>query len=236
VVTGDITHGGRRSELARFRELFRPLISTGRLTVVPGNHDRLGDDVADELMAAPRVNAVTAGGLFLVRVDSTGPHNRELLKSQGHLASEDLEEVDRLLASAPADSLRVVLMHHHPLRLPEDTFWERQLSRFLSAQCGAELERGAELVRRVYPRCDLLLHGHRHQPCELGLLLDERDRPLSLVNAGCSPQMRKARVFTHAKGQLAGAPAWIESSAPAGDAGRQPRLGLWSAVRAMGLL
>ena len=44
VVTGDVTHKGRRRELARFEETFAPLREAGRLTVIPGNHDRLGDD------------------------------------------------------------------------------------------------------------------------------------------------------------------------------------------------
>src|SRR5262249_11427447 len=50
IVTGDVTHRGRRSELELFRSVFAPLFEEGRMVVVPGNHDRLGDDVAGELL------------------------------------------------------------------------------------------------------------------------------------------------------------------------------------------
>lgn len=40
LVTGDVTHRGRRSELAAFEAIFAPL--RDRTVVVPGNHDRLG--------------------------------------------------------------------------------------------------------------------------------------------------------------------------------------------------
>jgi metallophosphoesterase superfamily enzyme len=46
LVTGDVTHRGRLREWAAFEKAFEPLIESGRLTAVPGNHDRLGDDMA----------------------------------------------------------------------------------------------------------------------------------------------------------------------------------------------
>src|SRR5689334_9211001 len=79
VVTGDVTDGGRAHELASFHQVFAPLLERGRLTVVPGNHDRLGDDAADAFMGGKRVDTVRLPGAFLVRVDSTGPHNRTSL-------------------------------------------------------------------------------------------------------------------------------------------------------------
>lgn len=36
LVTGDLTHKGRASELARFTRSFEPLIDAGRISVVPG--------------------------------------------------------------------------------------------------------------------------------------------------------------------------------------------------------
>src|SRR5439155_26199993 len=35
-VTGDVTHGGRRSELQAFHSAFAPLLEQGRVVVVPG--------------------------------------------------------------------------------------------------------------------------------------------------------------------------------------------------------
>ena len=73
IVTGDITHRGLRSELETFRSVFAPLFEEGRMVVVPGNHDRLGEGVASALMSGPRVQAEDHGGVFMVRFDSTGP-------------------------------------------------------------------------------------------------------------------------------------------------------------------
>ncbi|MFL5302170.1 MAG: metallophosphoesterase family protein, partial [Anaeromyxobacteraceae bacterium] len=53
LVTGDVTHRGRDRELATFERLFAPLAD--RLVVVPGNHDRAGDDLAARLMPGARV-------------------------------------------------------------------------------------------------------------------------------------------------------------------------------------
>jgi len=40
VLTGDLTALGDSEELAQVRLLLTPLLAQGRLTVIPGNHDR----------------------------------------------------------------------------------------------------------------------------------------------------------------------------------------------------
>src|SRR4051794_2890696 len=70
LVTGDITHRGRHNELSRFRDIFQPWISRGKLTAVPGNHDCLGDDIATEIMSGTRVAVEQSPGLHLVLVNS----------------------------------------------------------------------------------------------------------------------------------------------------------------------
>jgi 3',5'-cyclic AMP phosphodiesterase CpdA len=235
VVTGDITHRGLREELARFRQVFRPLLDSGRLTVVPGNHDRMGEDLADELQAGDRVGTTIADGLFLVRVDSTGPHNRSLLGSRGHLSASDVGEIGHWLDLAPEGCMRVVLMHHHPLPLPEDTFSERMVS-FFSPPVGAELDCGPQLVHRVYGRCELLLHGHRHRASELNVFLDDGPKPLSIFNAGISAQMGRVRIFTHADGRLVAPPFWLTTNPLRQRAPLWGQESLWTAARAIGLL
>src|SRR6185503_21221533 len=69
LLTGDVTHRGRWREWATFERLFEPLLGSGRLTAVPGNHDRLGDDLGDAIMAGERVQCVTRDGLHIVRVN-----------------------------------------------------------------------------------------------------------------------------------------------------------------------
>jgi 3',5'-cyclic AMP phosphodiesterase CpdA len=199
VVTGDLTDRGRVDELREFRRAFAPL--AGRLAVVPGNHDRLGDDAARFLMAG-RVHAQAAPGLYLVRLDSTAPHNRSLIDGHGLLTQRDIDEVDAVLGAAPEGSLVALLLHHHVHALPEDGFWER-VSNLVGWPNATELPLGGALLERLAGRCDLVLHGHRHAAGEL-LLGEETARPLRVLNAGSSTALGRVRLLTHAGGRLLG--------------------------------
>lgn len=105
--TGDVTHRGQERELASFELIVAPLLEDGRLTVVPGNHDRMGDDVARRLMSGGRVQVLGRPGLHVVRLDSTAPHNRSLMDGHGELTFDDVEQVEAALAEGPAEALRV---------------------------------------------------------------------------------------------------------------------------------
>jgi 3',5'-cyclic AMP phosphodiesterase CpdA len=208
LVTGDVTHRGRSEELATFERAFAPI--RDRLVVVPGNHDRPGDDVAWTLMPARRVDVEIRPGLFVVRVDSTAPHNARVTSSHGELGRDDLAAIARAVASAPRGALVAVMLHHHVLPLPEDHLVERVAS-WLGLPHAAELERGRELVDLLLGRCDLVLHGHRHAAAELAA--GERGRrSLRVVNAGCTPDAGRIRVVAHAGGRIVGE-RWIEPAA-----------------------
>jgi 3',5'-cyclic AMP phosphodiesterase CpdA len=206
VVTGDITDRGRPDELALFEDIFEPL--KDRLTVVPGNHDRLGWDMGRALMSE-RVDPVSKQGLFLVRVDSTGEHNRAFLQAQGDLCRRVLREVDEALDRAPKGALVAVLLHHHVFRLPEDLLIERMVRR-LGFGYTKELPLGAELLEVVRGRCDLVLHGHRHNPTSRSLWEDEV-RPLTIYNAGSSTHLEGVRLFTHSEGRLTAPVQWLST-------------------------
>jgi 3',5'-cyclic AMP phosphodiesterase CpdA len=236
VVTGDITHRGRQDELARFRQVFGPLLDTGRMTLVPGNHDRLGEDVAADIADGMRISRTTTDGLCIVRVDSTGPHNRSWRSSHGVIEREDIAQVEGMLHDVPRECMTVVALHHHVLPLPEDTLPERLASRLGSLNT-SELQLGPELVRRLCGRCDLLLHGHRHVPYQTSLCLPEQPRPLHILNAGSSSELGAMRVFSHTRGRLTRDPRWIgvdrePAQRPSASLGAT---GLWGAVRAIGL-
>jgi len=160
--------------------------------IVPGNHDRLGDDVEAELMPGKRVQVSAAHGLWMVRCNSTGPHNRRWWDSHGLFTPADLQAVVEALDSAPAGSTRVLLLHHHLLPLPEEHLFERLVSR-LGWPNAAELPLGVELLRRVRHRCELVLHGHRHAPAELRPFTCEA--PLRVFNGGSSTELHGFRVF-----------------------------------------
>jgi 3',5'-cyclic AMP phosphodiesterase CpdA len=207
VVTGDITNKGRDQEMAAFQEAFAPLLRQGRMTVVPGNHDRLGEDAGRALMKGRRVAVEEHPGLYLVLVDSTAEHNRSYWACHGELTGRMLDEVDAALDGAPERSLVAVLMHHHLVALPVETWLERMSER-LRFPYANELDLGRELLERVRGRCDLVLHGHRHVPREFHLFADTA-RPLALYNAGSSAELGRMRVFTHEEGKMTIAPRWM---------------------------
>jgi len=190
-LTGDVTHRGRRSELDRFRALFRPV--EDRIACVPGNHDRLGDDLEQELMPGPRVQAIDDAGVRLVRFNSTGPHNRRWFDSHGLLSWEDVDTIERELRAAPPGAATVLLLHHHLLPLPDEDLLERLATR-LGWPNAAELRLGPQLVERLRGVCDLVLHGHRHIPAER-TRFRSHPRPLRIVNGGSSTLLRGFKLF-----------------------------------------
>ena len=223
VVTGDVTHKGRDVEMSLFLDVFAPLLRQGRLTVVPGNHDRVGDDAGRALMKGRRVAVEEHPGLYLVLVDSTAEHNRSYWACHGELTRRMLDEVDAALDAAPERSLVAVLMHHHLVELPVEGWLERMSERLRLPYSG-ELQLGRELLERVQGRCDLVLHGHRHVPREIHLFTDTR-RPLALYNAGSSTELGQAaglhppgRADAHrASLALGGSGAGVGAAPGAGD-------------------
>ncbi|NTX41238.1 metallophosphoesterase [Myxococcus sp. CA051A] len=212
VLTGDLTHQGSREEYRRFVDIFAPLLDTGRLTFIPGNHDRPGEDVGGAWMDGLKVRTVERPGVYFVCVDSTGEHNRNYFASHGELSLDTVERVEAALDAAPHDALVAVLVHHHVLPLPEESFPERLATR-MGWPHASELTLGAELVTRVQGRCDLVLHGHRHQPCET-VLDTAHGRPLRVFNAGSSTDLGRFRLFQHSDGRLLGEPQWCHSTQP----------------------
>jgi 3',5'-cyclic AMP phosphodiesterase CpdA len=207
LVTGDVTHRGRAAELATFERLFAPL--RDRLLVVPGNHDRLGDDVAGKMIGA-RVEVNRRPGLHVVRADSTAPHNRALLEGHGSLTSDDLEAIHGAVGAAPRGSLVVLMLHHHLLPLPPEGVGER-LANLLGWPNAAELSRGRELLRKLRGRCDVVAHGHRHTASELSLAA-RGSRPLRVMNAGCTTELGRVRLLAHAAGRVL-SETWLEVAA-----------------------
>jgi len=216
IATGDLTHRGLQRELDTYEKTFAPLQADGRLISVPGNHDCLGDDVSGALMPGPRVQSACYPGLYVVRVNSTGPHNRSWLNGHGSLDDDDLNAIDVALDAAPAGHLVVIALHHHVLPMPEEHAMER-LSSWLGFIFTAELPRGRDLLARVRGRCDLVLHGHRHVP--RGARLFGPPRPMHVFNAGSSTELARVRVFAHnGAGHLLGGPLWLDTPAPWEDA------------------
>jgi 3',5'-cyclic AMP phosphodiesterase CpdA len=208
VVTGDVTNRGRAAEYAQFLDIFAPLLDSGRMTIVPGNHDRLGDDVGRLIMDDRRVDVVHRPGLHLVRVDSTAPHNRFLVAGHGALCDRVIAACVDALRDAAPDTLRVVLLHHHVLPAPLETFSER-LADLVALPFAEELALGARLLEAIADHADVVLHGHRHQPRETIVTFPSL-QPIAVYNAGSSTELGAARLFTHHAGALLSSPGWLQ--------------------------
>jgi 3',5'-cyclic AMP phosphodiesterase CpdA len=207
VVTGDLTHRGRIGELAVFWRIFRPLRDLDRLTIIPGNHDRLGDDIGDAIQDGPRVSVATPAGLHLIRFDSTAPHNRSWISGHGEMRPEDIQAIHAAASAAAPGTVVAVLLHHHVLPLPADHAAERLVS-WLGMPYADELAAGASLLTAVRGHCDLVLHGHRHTPRAMTFFGDER-RSLAIYNAGSSTELGRVRVFCHEDGKVLDEPGWL---------------------------
>lgn len=208
MLTGDVTHSGRIDEYELYLALFAPLLRENRLTVIPGNHDRSGEDVAELLSDGLRVSVDTRPGLFMVCIDSTASHNRTTFRSHGELCRETLDSVDRALDLAPAQCLTTILLHHHVVPLPFEGIGEWFAERF-GWPHAAELPLGRELLERVKGRCDLVLHGHKHVPRHIRV---GGERPLQIFNAGSTTELGAFRVFEH-EGTVVRAPHWHSAQA-----------------------
>jgi Icc protein len=223
LVTGDITHRGMAPELSRYERIFAPLLETGRLAAVPGNHDRMGDDAARGLMRGGRVAITDAPGLHVVRVDSTAPHNRSLIDGHGELSAQDVADVRLALDETPPGALPVVMLHHHVLPLPVEDLAEK-LATLVGLPCADELPLGEDLLGRILGRCRLVLHGHRHVPAEFRVALPG-GMPMRILNAGSSTILGRARIIAHVAGELAWE-GWLASETVAARSWRPAPSGL----------
>jgi 3',5'-cyclic-AMP phosphodiesterase len=221
VVTGDITHRGRKSELERFQRIFAPLHEQNRITLVPGNHDRWNDDVSSDIMS-DRVDVIVGEGLYLVRADSSGPQNRTFFISHGSVDEQMIHDICVAFDRAPERNLRALLLHHHLLPQPEETAAER-FAAFIGWPHVAELDLAGMLLTHLRGRCDLVLHGHRHVP-HARILHQHDARPLHIYNAGSSTALGRVRVFHHAGGELLATPAWLDYSASGVNMYPTPRI------------
>ena len=199
-------------------DIFAPLQRAQRLTVVPGNHDRTSDDAGHSLMAGRRVDVVESAGLFLVRIDSTAAHNRSTLSSHGEVTAAMVEEVEAALLRAPAHSLRVLLLHHHPLALPRGDV-ARALERAAASSLllGAPAGRGAPAPRPRPWRLGATRPPPRSRAKSTSVPPESVPWPSTTLGArrscvGCAS-------FSHADGELQGAARWLWAEGSAPDAG-----------------
>jgi 3',5'-cyclic AMP phosphodiesterase CpdA len=154
VVTGDLTHRGRRPELELARELLASLDLP--LLAVPGNHDipyalptRFTRTRAEwERVFGTAEPVYTSERLAIVGLNSVRPWRQQ----GGALEGSQLDSLSSKLERAPEGALRVVALHHHLASPPWRAAHKRPLRR-----------RDLVLQRLVSTGAELVLSGHVHQ-------------------------------------------------------------------------
>lgn len=207
IITGDITEHGLSSEFNLFKDIFAAFFETGRISLVPGNHDRLNDEAA-KVMMRDRIELTKLPGFSLISVDTTGPHNRWRYAGHGKLDDGLIDKIISLAKEAAASGFVAVAMHHHLLPLPED-LWLEWFSDLFWLPFAAELKRGRDLLDKLQGCCDMVLHGHRHASTEKQFANDGRG--LTLYNAGSSTKLGRFRLFDIQEGRLTRPPVWVEA-------------------------
>ena len=153
VVTGDLTHRGRRREHERAAAFLRGL---GRpLLVIPGNHDipytfpaRFTRPWLEFERQWGTVEPVfRSDELMVVGLNSVRPWRHQ----SGQIRSAQIARTAELLAEAPKGALRVVALHHHLIGAP----W-RSRKRPVA-------HRSKVLAGFVDAGAELILAGHIHQ-------------------------------------------------------------------------
>jgi 3',5'-cyclic AMP phosphodiesterase CpdA len=169
LLTGDLTALGDEVEFAHVRSLFAPLLAEGRLTVIPGNHDRYTDTprsrvfermFASELKSEMPEHADARGYPFvkllgkrlaLVGLDSTRVNSwgHYLL---GRLGRSQLSRLGRVLDDVRLAGRTILVLTHHGPVGPSGRFNLRE----------SGLVDAGRLLRILRGRPVVVAHGHSH--------------------------------------------------------------------------
>jgi 3',5'-cyclic AMP phosphodiesterase CpdA len=169
VVTGDLTAMGHDEELEAVHRLLAPLLESGRITVIPGNHDRYLSEPSSHgferffesaLGSALPEYALPSGYPFvrflgpdvaLVGLDTTRVRGLSHYFF-GRVGAEQLAALRRLLDDRRMKGRTVVLLSHHGAVGVGGSRQRRH----------TELLDGAALEELMRDRPAIMLHGHHH--------------------------------------------------------------------------
>jgi 3',5'-cyclic AMP phosphodiesterase CpdA len=182
--TGDATGLSLPAEFEAVRNLLAPLIESGRITGIPGNHDLyvrsavrlklyetyLGDWEQSDWPGAPPIVRLLTEDLALVCLKDSRP--RPLYDSSGLVGKEQLQRLHEVLADPRLGSRRRILALHYAPRRANGTPDSR----------GHGLRDAEEVLAAAKQgNVDLIVHGHIH---ERFILPAGAGTPVSLANPG----------------------------------------------------
>ena len=219
LITGDVVDDGREAQFIEARHILEPLRRAGfQIVALPGNHDYgwngahaqekrfklfkkylLGIETrvthpdvpyADENVALITLNSMRAETGFW-----------DGLLADGEIGNDQLDELGELLTTLrterPKSFKIVVALHHHPFLFPDD-----KLIKHSKEWLGHRLKDGADFMRLVSGRIDVLLFGHEHravdfsQPLAGRVLTEEYEIPCILCSGRSTDQGLPARLIT----------------------------------------
>jgi 3',5'-cyclic AMP phosphodiesterase CpdA len=135
-ISGDLSQRARSGEFQRARAFIRHAQHTSSVICIPGNHDvawwkapfALGDEtkllkdyrrfISDDIEPVLRVPGVTFAGLNTSHgvVRQTLTWRLKDISIIGIVRREQIERLRKVFAESPADDIRVVVMHHNPVK------------------------------------------------------------------------------------------------------------------------
>ncbi|HEU4989218.1 MAG TPA: metallophosphoesterase [Gemmatimonadaceae bacterium] len=169
-ISGDLSQRARAGEFQRARVFIQRAERVSRVIVVPGNHDvawwfsplRLGSErallhkyrtyISDDIEPVLRVPGAVIAGLntshgVLLETLTWNPRDISII---GHVGAAQLDRLRTTFADAAAGDLRVVVMHHNPVK---GELSQRHGIKHTTRVLGEFAEMGVDLV----------LCGHDHQ-------------------------------------------------------------------------
>ncbi len=187
VVSGDLTQRAKKREYALAASVLARLPAVP-CVVTPGNHDvplfrvwerLLGPHRNWKASISPHLDSVTrVQGATFVALDSSAPR-RSIVN--GRLDGAQLDFARRAFGDAPVTDLRVLVVHHHFVPVPDGTD-------------GRPLPRAARLLRAFEEmEVAFVLGGHVHQThiTTSNDLLGTRDGPgIPLITCGTTTSWR----------------------------------------------
>ncbi len=210
LVTGDVTLSGETSEFERAAELLRPWAESGKLTVLPGNHDVwsweaaaswrflrvLGPDGRGmkKPVASFPLSVELSPEVTLVALD-TARWSEDPRSAAGAVGSEQLAAARELVKGALQGGRAVVLALHHHLAIPSERVpSDRKLARMPLADAYQVVRLVAEVPVAA------VLHGHRH--VHFRLELPGPQGPTPVICAGSASRVadepvRRPRALVH---------------------------------------
>ncbi len=134
---------GRASELSRFADAGRPLLSTAI--------SELWNDLFP-MVRPPE----TEDGLGIILLNSNSDSHFSFTNALGMIPAEQVRGIEIAMAQYPR-AFWIIGLHHHPVEYP-------RAAKVLSERIGTALVNGNWFLRRLNPMANraILMHGHRH--------------------------------------------------------------------------